>query len=254
MYLKPRVIPTLLIEDGDLVKTVKFRKRTYIGDPINAVRIFNEEEVDELCLLDISSHRNHCINFDLLENIASEAFMPLSYGGGIISMEDAIKLFRIGFEKIILNTALFDNPEFVREAVSYAGSQSIVASVDYKKTLFGKQECFVDCGTRSTKSDVARYIRNIEELGVGEILLNSIENDGMMKGYDIDTIRSVTSITNLPVICVGGAGGLEDMKKALKEGRAHAMAAGSMFVFYGPRRAVLINYPTEKEQKEAGLF
>lgn len=254
MYLKPRVIPCLLIEDGYLVKTRKFKKRTYIGDPINAVKIFNEEGADELCLLDISSHKNRAINFDLLEEIASEAFMPLSYGGGISSFEDVKRLFRIGFEKLIFNTAVMDNPSLIEEAVSFAGSQSIVASIDVKRDIFGHQYCFVDCGTRNTKIGIVEYVEEVQKLGVGEILLNSIDDDGMMSGYDLETIRRVTGIANVPVICIGGAGSVEDMAKAVKTAGAHAVAAGSLFVFYGPRRAVLINYPTESEQKKAGLF
>ena len=254
MFLKPRVIPSLLIEDGNLVKTIKFRKRVYIGDPINAVKIFNEEEADELCLLDISSHKNSKIDFELLEDIASEAFMPLSYGGGITTMDDVKRLFRIGFEKIVLNTALFLYPELVKEAVLYAGSQSVVASIDYKRNIFGKNECVIDCGTKNIKTDVISYVKRIEQLGVGEILLNSIDNDGVMKGYDTKTIQEVTVETNLPVICLGGAGSLADLKEAVKECGAHAVAAGSLFVFFGPRKAVLINYPSEAEQKEIGLF
>lgn len=253
MYTKPRVIPSLLIENGDLVKTVKFKKRTYIGDPINAVKIFNEEEADELCLLDISARRNGSINFGLLEDIAAEAFMPLSYGGGIMDMETVKRLFRIGFEKVIFNTALFEKPELVREVVAFAGTQSVVASIDVGKTLFGKAECFIECGSKNSRTDILACLRRIEELGVGEILLQSIDYDGVMKGYDYATIGSVTSNTSLPVICLGGAGSLSDMAKAVKEYGAHAAAAGSMFVFYGTRRAVLINYPTEAEQAEAGL-
>lgn len=254
MYSKPRVIPCLLIENGGLVKTVKFNKRTYIGDPINAVKIFNEEEADELCLLDISSHKNQCINFDLLEDIATEAFMPLSYGGGIKSMEDVKRLFRIGFEKIIFNTALYKDPELVRAAIAFAGSQSVVASIDYKRSMLGKTICYIDCGEQGINKDVIDYVKDIEKLGVGEILLNSIDQDGTMKGYDFSTIRNVTEITNLPVICCGGAGNISDMYKAVKEYGAHAVAAGSLFVYYGSRKAVLINYPSEIEQKAAGLF
>ncbi len=254
MYLKPRLIPCLLIEDGYLVKTVKFKKRTYIGDPINAVKIFNEEEADELCLLDISSHKNQRIDFELLEDIATEAFMPLSYGGGIKSLEDAERLFRIGFEKIILNTALSDNTKLIEDVVKFAGSQSVVVSIDYRKSILGKTECFVDCGQRSTRKSVTEQVKLAASLGAGEIFLNSIDKDGMMNGYDLDTIFEATSSTGLPVICCGGAGGMTDMVKAVRKSGAHAVAAGSMFVYYGPRKAVLINYPTETEQKEAGLF
>lgn len=254
MYLKPRIIPCLLIEDDGLVKTIKFNKRTYIGDPINAVKIFNEEEADELCLLDISSHKKTSINFELLKDIASEAFMPLSYGGGIKCLDDVKKLYRIGFEKIIINSSLYTNPDLIREAVQFAGSQSVVASIDYKKNVFGKTECYIECGKKKIDKSVESLIRDAEELGVGEILLNSIDRDGMMNGYDFSTIKNASETTNLPIICCGGASSLADMRKAVVDCGAHAAAAGSFFVFFGPRRAVLINYPSEKEQKMAGLY
>ena len=244
MYTKPRVIPSLLIENGDLVKTVRFKKRTYIGDPVNAVRIFNEEEADEVCILDISAQKNRSINYNLLEDIASEAFMPLSYGGGISDMDTVQQLFRIGFEKLIFNTALYTEPELIKEASAYAGAQSIVASIDVKKTLFGRNECFIECGTKKIREGLIDYLHKAEELGVGEILIQSIDNDGMMKGYDYILIKTITSNTKLPVICQGGAGRLEDMAMAVNEAGAHAVAAGSMFVYYGSRKAVLINYPT----------
>lgn len=254
MYKKPRVIPCLLIEDGSLVKTKKFKERTYIGDPINAVKIFNEKEADELCLLDISSHKNRAIDFPLLENIASEAFMPLSYGGGIRSLEDAKRLFRIGFEKVIFNTALMEDKELVKETAAFAGSQSVVASIDIKRNFFGGLDCYIDCGTKKAGRGCLEYLEEIEKLDVGEIFLNSIDCDGMMGGYDFSAIKSITEKTNLPVISCGGAGSLADLAKAVKDGGAHAAAAGSLFVYYGPRHAVLINYPTEQEQREAGLF
>lgn len=253
MYNRPRVIPTLLLENGDLVKTVRFGKRIYIGDPINAVKIFNEEEADELCLLDISARKNGKIDFDLLENIASEAFMPLSYGGGVTAMESVERLFRIGFEKVIFNSALPENPDLIREAAGFAGSQSVVASIDVKRSFTGKIDCYTDCGKKNIHRDLVEYLHYVEKLGVGEILINSIDNDGTMRGYDYSVINSVTSNTDLPVICCGGAGQLPDMAKAVNEYGAHAVAAGSMFVFFGPRRAVLINYPSESERIEVGL-
>lgn len=254
MYTRPRIIPCLLIENGALVKTRKFKDPIYLGDPINAVKIFNEEEADELCLLDISSHKNNGINFELLEDIVSEAFMPLAYGGGITSIDDAKKLFRMGFEKLIFNTTLSTNQQLIREVVAYAGSQSVVASIDAKKSLLGREECYIDCGKKNTKKKCVNYLKEIETLGVGEILLNSIDDDGMMRGYNLELIKSVTSNTNLPVIACGGAGNLEDLKAAIKLGGAHAVAAGSIFVFYGPRHAVLINYPKETELKNVGLY
>ncbi len=253
MYKKPRIIPCLLINDGNLVKTKKFSNPNYLGDPINAVKIFNEEEADELCLLDISSHRNGRINFELLNDIVSEAFMPLGYGGGITTLDEAKKLFRLGFEKLIFNTTLVTNPILIKDVVAYAGAQSVVASIDVKNTILGGKTCFIDCGKKNTKKKCVEYLKEIEKLGVGEIFINSIDRDGMMKGYDIELIKSVTSNTNLPVIACGGAGKLQDLYDAIYKGGAHAVAAGSIFVYYGPRNAVLINYPKEEELKKVGL-
>lgn len=253
MYKRPRIIPCLLIDDANLVKTKQFKRPTYLGDPINAVKIFNEEEADELCLLDISSHRNQKINFDLLENIVSEAFMPLAYGGGIKSLDDVKKLYRMGFEKLIFNSTLVTNPELIKQVVEYAGSQSVVASIDVKKSFLGKEQCYIECGRKNIRKDCITYLKEIEKLGVGEIFINSINNDGMMQGYDLRLIKRVVSATNLPVIACGGAGCLDDLNLAIKQAGAHAVAAGSIFVFYGPRKAVLINYPSEEEVKRIGL-
>lgn len=254
MYTRPRIIPCLLIYNGDLVKTKKFKNPTYLGDPINAVKIFNEEEADELCILDISSHKNGHINFELLKDIVSEAFMPMAYGGGITSLDDAKKLFRMGFEKLIFNTTLVTNPQMIRDVVAFAGAQSVVASIDVKKSLFGGEECYIDCGKKNIKQKCVSYLKKVEALGVGEVFINSIDNDGMMKGYNIELIKRVTCNTNLPVIACGGAGTLEDLSAAIKQGGAHAVAAGSIFVYYGSRNAVLINYPTEEELAKIGLI
>ena len=254
MNNRPRIIPCLLIQDDGLVKTKKFKNPTYLGDPINAVKIFNEEEADELCLLDISSHKNNAVNFDLLKDIASEAFMPLAYGGGISSLDDAKKLYRMGFEKLIFNTALSTNPQLVKDVIGFAGSQSVVASIDVKKNFFGVEECYIDCGHKNTKKNCIDYLKEVELLGVGEIFINSIDNDGIMRGYNIELIKKITSNINVPVIACGGAGKLEDLKSAIQEGGAHAVAAGSIFVFYGSRHAVLINYPKEQELKKIGIY
>lgn len=253
MYVRPRIIPCLLVYDGNLVKTKKFSKPEYLGDPINAVKIFNEENVDELCLLDISPYKNKQIDFDLLENIASEAFMPLSYGGGINSLQDAKRLYRLGFEKLVFNTAIFNNSKLISEVVGFAGAQSVVASIDVKKNIWGRQYCYVQCGKQCTKMNPEQYVKRAENLGVGEIFLNSIDNDGMMRGYDVDLIREISSSTQLPLIACGGAGSTKDLKMALDSG-ASAVSAGSIFVYYGPRRAVLINYPHENEFLELGIY
>ena len=252
MFDRPRVIPCLLIDNQKLVKTVQFKHPNYLGDPINAVKIFNEKQADELCIIDITRKKND-INYDLLHNIATEAFMPLSYGGGIQNIDQIKRLFSIGFEKIIMNTSLFFKPELIREAVKFAGSQSVVASIDYRKTIFNKLICFTQCGAKNTKISPIDMAMKVTEMGVGEVLINCIDRDGMMSGYDLDTVKVISSKVDIPVIACGGAGGLEDVKKVIDNG-ADAVAAGSIFVYYGAKKAVLINYPTEDEMIKAGIF
>lgn len=252
MFDRPRIIPCLLIEDKRLVKTKKFRHPDYLGDPVNAVRIYNEKEVDELCILDIS-RKNREIDFNFLEDIATEAFVPLSYGGGITDINQAKRLYRIGFEKLVFNTSLVKHPELIKEVSSYAGAQSVIASIDVKKTLLSDKICFINCGRKRIKVNPITMAQRAEELGVGEILLNSIDRDGMMKGYDLELIRDISASINIPVIACGGAGSLEDLKLAMEAG-AHAVAAGSIFTYYGAKKAVLINYPSEKELIRIGLF
>lgn len=255
MIVRPRVIPCLLIENGNLVKTKQFSKSVYLGDPINAVKIYNEKEVDELCILDIGATiRNERPNFELLEEIASEAFMPLSYGGGIHSLEDAKEIFKIGFEKVVLNSELVECPDTVRSIIDYFGSQSVVASIDFKRSLFHDVKCYIRKGKKKTRFKLLELSQFAEKLGVGEILLNDIERDGMMCGYNIDQIRKVSDNVHIPIICCGGAGDVHDLYLALHEGHASAVAAGSIFVFYGRKRAVLINFPTEKELFEEGIY
>lgn len=242
--LENRVIPSLLIKNGGLVKTKKFKDPKYVGDPINAIRIFNDKEVDELVLLDIDATRElRGPNYDLLKDIASECFMPMAYGGGVSTISHISTLLRIGFEKVILNTSLFKSPNFVSEAVSKFGSQAIVASIDVKNKILGKQEVFIESGNRSTGMDPIRAAQFAEKLGVGEILLTSIDKEGLMDGYDIDLIKKVSTSVNIPVIASGGAGKLHDFLYAIRDGKASAVSAGSMFVYYGPHRAVLITYP-----------
>jgi len=241
--LRTRIIPILLLKDAGLVKTIKFKNPKYIGDPINAVRIFNEKEVDELVFLDISATPNkRKLNFDLIKDIASEAFMPFGYGGGITELSDIEKLFKIGVEKVILNTIAYKNPNLIKEASKIFGNQSIVVSVDVKKTLFQGLKIFINSGTIKIPENIIDYIKKIEQLGVGEIIINSIDKDGTMMGYDLELIKLVANAVQIPVVAFGGAGSLHDFKKA-KEYNASALAAGSLFVFNGPHRAVLISYP-----------
>lgn len=249
MYYRPRVIPCLSITaEHDLVKTTKFSNPRYLGDPINAVKIFNDKGVDELCILDINASKTgKGPDFEYIKDIASEAFMPLSYGGGITNIEQIKKIFNLGYEKVIINTAFYQNPKLITQAANLAGSQSIVVSIDVKNEMYGRKKCYICSGTEKTGKDPIEMAKLAERLGAGEILINSITNDGTMKGYDIKLISDVVETVNVPVIACGGAGTVQDLKKALCEGHAHAIAAGSLFVYYGSEKAVLINMPDEEE-------
>ncbi len=247
MY-RPRVIPALLLRNRGLVKTVKFKDPKYLGDPINIVRIFNDKEVDELVFLDISAtNEKRRPPFDLLANITSECFMPLAYGGGIQNMDDIKTLFTLGIEKVILNTTAMENPGLITRAAEFGGSQAIVVSVDVKKNFLGRYEVFTHSGQKGTGYDPVRYAAELEKRGAGELFLNSIDRDGTMLGYDIPLIKSVTQAVSIPVIACGGAHRVEDFGEAIKSAGASAVAAGSMFVFQGKHRAVLITYPTREE-------
>lgn len=246
--LKIRVIPCLLLKDGGLVKTVKFREPIYISDPINAVRIYNEKEVDELIFLDITAtSENKKPPFKIISEIASECFMPLTYGGGIRSLEDIKKIFNLGVEKVCINSYAVENPLFIKSASDIFGGQSIVVSIDVKKNLFGKYEVFAFGGRKSTGLDPVNFAVQMEQVGAGEVLLTSIDRDGMWEGYDVELIKNVTAAVNIPVIACGGAGKIEDFAYAVKEGNASAVAAGSMIVFQGKGLGVLINFPTKDE-------
>ncbi|HNW86923.1 MAG TPA: AglZ/HisF2 family acetamidino modification protein [Candidatus Limiplasma sp.] len=255
MFHRPRLIPCLLISDGNLVKTRKFKDPVYLGDPINAVKIFSEKCVDELCIQDIEASRKGAgPDFDLLSEIATEAFMPLSYGGGITTIEQIRRLFHIGFEKVILNTAWQEHPDLLREAAECFGSQSVVASIDVKQDVLRRNRCMTCDGTRPVEGTPVEMARRAQDAGAGEILLNSIDRDGAMQGYDLKLIKGVTDAVTVPVIACGGASGVQDMETVLHQAGAHAAAAGSMFVFYGPRKAVLIHVPEEKELFELGVY
>ena len=245
-----RVIPTLLIQDSGLVKSVKFSNHKYVGDPINAVKIFNEKEVDEIVILDISATREkRGPNVEKIKEIASEAFMPLGYGGGITQIEEIGQLIMAGVEKVILNTSAFNDPGLIKGAAKYVGSQSIVVSIDVKKNVWGKYKVYVYNGTRNTNEDPVSYSMKMEELGAGEIFLNSIDRDGTFSGYDIELIEMVSSKISIPIIAIGGAASVNDFSKAIKSG-ASAVSAGSMFVFQRPHRAVLISYPSQSLLRE----
>lgn len=247
----PRVIPVLLLRKNGLYKTRKFKDPRYVGDPINAVRIFNEKEVDELIFLDIEASKEAAsLNLSAIADMTRECFMPLCYGGGVSSLTDIEKILRLGVEKIAINTALFYQPEFVKEAVKEFGGTTIVASIDYKKSIWGKNIVFVKGGGRSTKRELGDYAKAVQDLGVGEVLLNSIDRDGTNSGYDIATLSKISQGLSIPLVACGGAGSIEDMKLAIDQGKASAAAAGALFVFVGKHRAVLINYPSQDEIRE----
>lgn len=242
--LKHRVIPCLLLAGDGLVKTKQFKDPVYVGDPINALRIFNEKEVDELVLLDIrASVEDREPDLSMICEVASECFMPLAYGGGITTLEQAGRILRMGVEKIVVNTALQTHPEFVREAVKEFGSQAIIGSIDVRRKMLGRWGATILSGRKIIATNPDEQARYAEDLGVGEILLQSIDRDGLMSGYDLDLVRLVSQAVSVPVIACGGAGNLLDLQRAIVEGKASAVAAGSMFVFYGPHQAVLISYP-----------
>ena len=242
----PRVIPTLLLNQNYLVKTKKFKNPRYLGDPINAVKIFNEKEVDELTFLDISASINKKEpNFKLIENIASEAFMPFSYGGGINKIQHIKNLFSIGVEKIILNSIAIKNPDFINEATAIAGSSSVVVSVDYKKNWRGKLNLFSKNVINAYSFDLIDYLRELQTRGAGEIILTSVDNDGCMNGYDLPTINNICRHLEIPVVACGGASNLQDMRDAVNFGAA-AAGAGSFFLFHGSLKGFLISYPDRK--------
>lgn len=255
MYSRPRLIPCLLVKEQGLVKTTQFSNPRYLGDPINAVSIFNGKGVDELCILDITAtSEKRGPDFDYLKDIASEAFIPLSYGGGITELEQIKKIFFIGYEKIIINTAFVQKPQLISEAANLAGSQSVVVSIDVKTDWLGRRFCYTNNGKIKVKTDPTKLAKKAEELGAGEILLNSIDRDGMMNGYDIKLVRDVVNAVSIPVIACGGAKDIYDFKEVLQKGGAHAAAAGSLFVYYGAQKAVLITAPAENELINIGIY
>jgi imidazole glycerol-phosphate synthase subunit HisF len=246
--LKTRVMPCLLVSNGRLVKTVKFKHPTYIGDPVNAIKIYNEKEVDELVLLDITATpEGRKPNLDFLSEVTDECFMPLAYGGGIRDLEDIKRIFGLGIEKVAINSYAVENPAFIEKAAAIFGSQSILLSMDVKKNLFGKYIVYSNGGRTGTTHDPVSWASRMERMGAGEIFLNSIDQDGMMDGYDISLIRKVTDAVSIPLIACGGAGKLADFKMAVVDGGASAVAAGSMVVYQGKNKGVLINFPSRDE-------
>jgi cyclase len=250
--LQTRIIPCLLLRNEALVKTVKFDKFRYIGDPLNTCRIFNELEVDELVFLDITASReNRLPNFKILQEITNECFMPLSYGGGIGDVETAEKIFRIGFEKIVLNTYPFENPAFITELANAFGSQSVVVAIDVKKSILWKYQVYSLSGTINQTRNPVEWAKEVEDRGAGEIILTSIDREGTWKGFDIELTASVAQAVSIPVIAHGGAGMVDHIREVVKKGHASSVALGNMVVFQGKDLGVLVNFPEHDELASA---
>lgn len=243
--LLPRIIPVLLIDGRRLLKTKRFADPRYVGDPINAVRIFNDKEVDELVILDIGAATTGVPNFDIVREIVSEAFMPVAYGGGVRTLAHMEQLFSLGLEKVSLGAATASLPGLVGEAAARFGSQSVVACVDVKRNWLGHASVAVQRGQRSLDRKPADYARACQDAGAGEILLQSIDRDGTLKGYDLPLVESVAAAVTIPVVACGGAGKLDDLRAVTQLGAS--AAAGSLFVFHGKLQAVLISYPSRAE-------
>lgn len=252
--LRPRIIPCLLIKNGGLVKTVQFDNPKYVGDPLNAVRIFNEKEVDELIVLDIDATTgHHDPDYTLIKNLAAECRMPLCYGGGVKTVEQIQEIISLGVEKVAVSSAAVQAPELIANAAVRVGSQSVVVVLDVKKSgLLRRYEVFTHNGSRNTGIEPVLFAKRLEDLGAGEIVINSIDRDGVMKGYDLDLAGKVKEAIALPMTVLGGAGRIEDITEMIHQLGIVGVAAGSLFVFKGKYRAVLINYP-DRAQKESLL-
>ena len=250
--LSSRVIPCLLIKNGGLVKTVKFDQPKYVGDPINAVKIFNEKEVDELIVVDIDATvHGREPDYNLIKKLAAECRMPLCYGGGVKSVDQFKKIISLGVEKVAISSAAIDDSEIIKKAAKIVGSQSVVVVLDVKKKRFGsKYELFTHNATKATGHLVGQFARMAESLGAGEIVINSIDNDGVMTGYDYKLIEQVRSVTSIPITAIGGAGSLNNIWELVERFGIIGAAAGSLFVFKGRYRAVLINYPGQEEKDQ----
>jgi imidazole glycerol-phosphate synthase subunit HisF len=242
--LKTRVIPCLQLIGDSLVKTIKFKNPSYIGDPINTVRIFNELEVDELCLLDITaSQENREPPIEILQQISNECFMPLSYGGGLKDFDTAKKIMAIGFEKLVVNTQAWRRLELITKLSEHFGAQAVIGSIDVKKNLFGKYNVFISDGTEKIDMDVIDWAKKLQEAGAGEILITSMDKDGTWSGFDIELTRKVSDALSVPVIANGGAGSIAHIGEAVKKGNASAVCLGRMVVYQQKGMGVLVNFP-----------
>ncbi|MFM1853733.1 MAG: Imidazole glycerol phosphate synthase subunit HisF [Bacteroidota bacterium] len=247
--LRPRIIPSLLLHENGLVKTVNFKAPKYVGDPINAVKIFNEKQVDELVFFDIDATvLNREPDYYLIEKLANQSRMPLCYGGGVKTVEQAQKIFSLGIEKIALSSAVVQNPNIVTQIAERVGSQSVIVVLDVKKKLFGGYEVYTHNGKKATGINPIKFAQELESLGAGELVINSIDQDGIMKGYDLNLIDKIVENISIPVTVLGGAGSLKDIESVIKKNGVIGVAAGSLFVFRGPYKAVLINYPNQEEK------
>jgi imidazole glycerol-phosphate synthase subunit HisF len=248
--VRPRVIPCLLLAAAGLVKTVRFAKPSYVGDPINAVRIFNEKEVDELVLLDIeASRRNRGPDFDRIQDIVNEAFMPIAYGGGVTTLAQAQQLVRLGVEKVVVNKCALRGYDLLRDMADHLGSQAVVLSVDVKRDWMGRYHVYDATTGANASPDLIEHIQAAVAHGAGEVFVNDVTRDGIGKGYDLELLRKVATSIRVPVIACGGAGTLTHLREAIDAG-VSAVAAGSMFVYLGKHRAVMINYPQPSVLRE----
>tara|TARA_B100000768_G_scaffold100252_1_gene93314 strand:- start:9795 stop:10559 length:765 start_codon:yes stop_codon:yes gene_type:complete len=248
--LRPRITPCLLIHNGGLVKTTNFQDPKYVGDPLNAVKIFNEKNADELIVLDIdATSLNKEPNYEVIKKLASECRMPLCYGGGVKTVDQFKKIISLGVEKVAISSAAIEDTDIIANASEVVGSQSVVVVVDLKKSFFkNSYNIYINNGKKKVKGDPISLIKKFEDSGAGEIVINSIDNDGTMKGYDIELISSFRESINIPITALGGAGSLLDIELLIKKHNIIGAAAGSLFVFKGKYRAVLINYPSQQEK------
>ena len=249
--LRFRLTPCLLIRDKGLVKTVNFNDSKYVGDPLNVVKIFNEKEVDEIIILDIDATADSKIpDLLMIKNLAAECRMPLCYGGGISSIAQIQEIISLGVEKVALSAAALFNPELISQAAQTVGSQSIVVVIDVKKRRFSKKyDIYTHNGTKKSKWKLNDFISKLEEIGIGEIVINSIDNDGVMQGYDLPLIESIREKCSMPITVIGGAGSIRHIKNLISKFKIIGAAAGSLFVFKGKYKAVLISYPNREERK-----
>ena len=240
---RPRIIPVLLLQGNALVKSKGFKDFRYIGDPLNAVKLFNDLKADELVFLDIEATKEkRTISTELVSQVGEEANMPFAVGGGIKNLDEIQNIIAKGAEKVIINTCAVENPKFIREASDNFGSSTIVVCIDVKKKFFSGEVVWRNSGSKSSKYSPKDFAKIIEENGAGEIIIQSIDKDGTMSGYDLDLVKEISTAVAIPVVALGGAGNLEHMIEAYKKGFASALAAGSLFVFQGPNKGVLINY------------